>query len=260
MSFEMRGLLAAGLIAAAIQPMCLAQVERVTTAVRQNDKVLARPTEPPFRLWDRTASPPQSDRRTDRPYRTLRYHAPSRSFFICAFSGIDMPSHPGDPSFTKNASDAVLRFDLRTGRWHEMERSGWLYGPDNCLPLGDWLYAVAKDNSRLVRFDLCPIVRNPNTQPPTGELVTENEWLGHSALAYRGGWLYVVYRTSSVIACLRLDESFLPVTPIRFEVLARFDPFDPVTRSSANITDMDFDDRGRLYVVSARPSRLFDGD
>lgn len=229
----------------------------VSAAVRQNAQLLARPTEPPFRLWDRTASPPQSDRRTDRPYCTLRYHAPTRSFYICAFSGIDLPSQPGKPSFSKNASDAVLRYDLRTGRWHEVERSGWLYGPDNCLPLGDWLYAVAKDNSRLVRFDLRDLARDPEARPPVGELVTEHEWEGHSALAYRDGWLYVGYRTSSVIARLRLDDRYRPVTPIRFELVARFDPFDPVTRRSANITDMDFDERGRLYVVSAQPSRIF---
>jgi hypothetical protein len=41
------------------------------------------------------------------------------------------------------------------------------------------------------------------------------------------------------------------------ELVARFDPFDPVTRTSANLTDMDFDEAGRLYVISAKPSRVY---
>lgn len=34
-------------------------------------------------------------------------------------------------------------------------------------------------------------------------------------------------------------------------------PVDPVTLRSANLTDMDVDDHGRLYVVSAKPSRVY---
>ena len=37
-------------------------------AVRENGRIVALPTAPPFRLWDRTASPPTRDRETDRPY------------------------------------------------------------------------------------------------------------------------------------------------------------------------------------------------
>ena len=51
---------------------------------------IARPTAPPFVLWDRTATPPESDRATDRPYCGLRYHAASDNLFICGFSGVDI--------------------------------------------------------------------------------------------------------------------------------------------------------------------------
>jgi hypothetical protein len=231
--------------------------QTVSAAVRANGVVFAQPTDPPFRSWDRSASPPESDHRTDRPYCTLRYHEPSRNFFICAFSGIDMPAKPGQSSFSKNQSDALLRYDLRTKRWYEVERRGWLYGPDNCLAVGDWLYAVSKDNSRLVRYDLRSLASNPEAKVPVGELVTEHEYEGHSALAYRDGWLYVAYRTSSVMARYRLDSTHQPEQPLRMELLARFDPFDPVTRNSANLTDMSFDTEGRLYVVSAKPSRIY---
>ena len=96
--------------------------DEVGQAVRNNGQILAAPTDPPFRLWDRTAVPPESDRETDRPYCTLRYHRPTHSFYICAFSGIDKPKRPGDPSFSKNLNDAILRYDLRTQRWHDVER------------------------------------------------------------------------------------------------------------------------------------------
>jgi hypothetical protein len=256
-------------------------------AVRRNGRVFAAPTDPPFRLWDRSAEPPEADRRTDRPYCTLRWHAPTHSFYICAFAGVDQPNQPGTVSFSKNLSDGLLRYDTRTQSWYELERHrlaaggsyphhdpryhdpphGWLNGPDNCLTAGHWLYAVAKDNSRLVRYDLSVFVENPDAGPPPGALVLGDRVhlrglgvrtvYGHSMLAARDGWLYVGCRTSSVIFRIRLDAAGLPVEPIVGELVARFEPFDPRTLRSANITDMDFDDRGRLYVVSAQPARVF---
>ncbi|MHC5024083.1 MAG: hypothetical protein ACYTGG_09240 [Planctomycetota bacterium] len=125
---------------------------RASEAVRTNGTILARPVSPPFRLWDRTADPPQRDRLTDRPYCTLRWHEATQSFYLCAFSGIDKPRTPEDPvAFRKNLTDAVLRYDRRTQEWHEVERHeieagasyphhdpahhppphGWLNGPDN---------------------------------------------------------------------------------------------------------------------------------
>jgi hypothetical protein len=256
-------------------------------AVRNNGRIFALPTDPPFALWNRSATPPESDRLTDRPYCTFRYHAPTSSFYICAFSGIDQPKKPGSTSFSKNLTDALLRYDLRTKRWHEVERHdiaaggsyphhdvtvndpphGWLNGPDNCLPVGRWLYAVAKDNDCLVRYDLAPLEKDPLAGPPQGERVLGPEiviskkglqqYYGHSALATHGDWLYVACRTSSVIFRIPLDGEGNPKRPIVGELVATFEPYDPKTGKSANITDMDFDAAGNLYVVSAKPSRIY---
>jgi hypothetical protein len=259
----------------------------VAETVRTNGKVFALPTDPPFKLWDRSADPPQTDRRTDRPYCTLRYHAPTDSFYLCAFSGIDKPNKPGESTFSKNLTDGLLRYDRRTQSWHVVERHdieaggsyphhdvsvnppphGWLNGPDNCLAVGNQLYAVAEDNNLLVRYDLTPWIEDPNAGPPPSESVLGAEIdlarhgraqvYGHSALAYRDGWLYIATRTSSLIFRIRLGDDNLPVRPIRGQLLARFEPFDPRTRKSANITDIDIDDQGRVYAVSASPSRVY---
>ncbi len=257
----------------------------VGDAVQRNGRLVARPTDPPFRLWDRASDPPEADTRTDRPYCTLRYHEPSQSLYLCAFSGVDKPNKPGDPiAFSKNYTDAMLRYDLRTGKWYEVDRhdgSTWKYpagepgtamrgllkGPDNCLTLGRWLYAVAKDNSVLVRYDLSPFVADAEAAPAPGRVLMNHEveveglgpqtYYGQSALAYHDGWLYIAYRTSSVIVRVPVDEAFDVVQPIRAELVARFEPYDPVEKRSADLTDMGFDDRGRLYVVAAQPARIY---
>ncbi len=260
----------------------------VSYAVRNNGKIFALPTEPPFILWDRSIYPPERDRFTDRPYCTLRYHEATESFYICAFSGIDKPKKPGDISFSKNLTDAILRYDMRTQRWYEVERhdietggmypqnqepgytalpQGWLNGPDNCLPLGQWLYAVAKDNNLLVKYDLSLIEKDSEVEGAAAEVVCnekifvkgygDQHYYGHSALGYHDGWLYLGYRTSSLIVRIKLDQSFKPVVPIKAELIAQFDAYNPKTFKSANITDIEFDPKGRLYVVSARPSRIY---
>ncbi len=256
-------------------------------AVRDNGNIFALPSSPPFHLWDRSASPPESDHLTDRPYCTFRYHPPTSSFYICAFSGIDQPKKPGSVSFSKNFTDGLLRYDLRTKRWHEVERHdiaaggsyphhdvtakdpphGWLNGPNNCLPVGRWLYAVAKDNDCLIRYDLTPLENDPLAGPPQSERVLGSDvvimgrglqrYYGHSALARCGDWLYVACRTSSVIFRIPIDGEGNLKRPIVGELVATFEPYDAKTGGSANITDMDFDDKGNLYVVSAQPSRIY---
>jgi hypothetical protein len=255
----------------------------ISDAVRTNGMAFAEPTAPPFVLWDRTADPPEDDHKTDRPYCTLRYHDRTHSFYVCAFSGIDLADARG---FSKNASDALLRYDLRTRSWHEIERHalqaggnyphhdpahnppphGWLNGPDNCLVIGDQLYAAAKDNSLLVRYDLSALVDDPNAGCPPSEVAFDHhmfiegqgeaELYGQSALAHHDGWLYIAYRTSSAIIRIRIDERGFPITPIIAQKVAQFEPYDPVTKKSANITDIDMDDEGRMYVVLASPARV----
>jgi hypothetical protein len=92
-------------------------------AVQANGAVLAEPTEPPFRLWDRFSDPPERDRWTDRPHYTLRYHEPTQSLYLCSFSGLDLMRSSENPDgFSKNLSDAIIRYDLRTRQWSEVER------------------------------------------------------------------------------------------------------------------------------------------
>ncbi len=271
-----------------VDPAIAEPVENVTIgeAVRSNGRVLAEPTSPPFVLFDRNCSPPTRDRNTDRPYCTLRFDRLTRSFYLCGFSGIDgLETEP--VNFTKNLSDMVMRYDLRTMRWHEVERHasyagglyphhdprtnaaphGWLNGPDNCLVVGHSLYCVAKDNSRLVRYDLSELGRDPEAGAPQSEVVLEHEipieglgtqsFSGHSALAAGEGWLYVGFRTSSEVIRVRLDADGLVARPLQAQVVARFDPFDPKTRKSANLTDLALDPQGRLHVLSAKPTRVY---
>ena len=263
----------------------IAEVEP-SPVVRDNARVFAEPTAPPFRLFDRSADPPTRDRETDRPYCALRYDPTTKNFYICAFSGIDKPEGRGG-TFSKNVSDAVFRFDTRSKTWHVVEQHhleaggnyphhdpasrppphGRLNGPNNCLVVGRWLYVVAKDNSLLARYDLSAIASDPNAPAPPSEWVLDHniqiagkgarQYFGHSMLAERDGWLYIGYRTSSVIVRVPLDADGVLRRPIRGELLAIFDPYDPVTRTSANLTDMAFGPEGDLYVISAQPSRVY---
>ncbi|MCC6406764.1 MAG: hypothetical protein IT453_06345 [Planctomycetes bacterium] len=263
-----------------------ANAPTVSEAVRTNGEPFAIPTAPPFRLFDVRVAKPTDDRVTDRPYCTLRFHPATSSFYVCAFSGIDK-SDTDKSTFSKNLSDAILRYDLRTSKWYEVERHdiekgglyphhdpavrpaphGWLNGPDNCLAIGDQLYAVAKDNCVLVRYDLSKLAADPEAGAPASEVVFGSEldvaglgtqrFYGHSALAHHDGWLYVAFRTSSEIVRIRLGDDHLPKRPLRAELVARFDPYDPTTKKSANLTDIAVDREGRLYVLSAKPSRVF---
>lgn len=264
--------------------------------VKANARALAEPTEPPFRLLDRTVKAALDDGRTDRPYCILRYDEATRSFYFCAFSGIDRPqvayAGPNDRQyFRKNNSDAVFRYDLRTGRYHLLYRNPrsvgdsvgigadgvpdrLLSGPNNCLVVGRWLYVVAKETSTLVRFDLSGLRQDPHSESRGPELVAGRkfkidgkvtEFLGHSMLASRGdGWLYLGFRTSSTIVRIRESElsgmtyrTTADATPVRAELVARFDPFDPETGATADLTDMAFGPGGELHVVSAKPARVY---
>jgi len=172
----------------------------VGEAVRGNARVLAAPTSPPFYVWDRR-TPATLDTVTDRPYCMLVYDAPSRNFFVCGYSGIDLP---GKPRFRKNASDSIHRFDLRSGRWkvveahdpsvvpasalaedvdssyyphHDPARNapphGLVNGPCGAVVAGRFLYVGAKDNSALAQYDIAAIREDPEAPPPPGRYVFE---------------------------------------------------------------------------------------
>lgn len=257
-------------------------------AVVANARVLAGP--PPFNPWD-GVTPPLEDRRMDRPYCTLAWDAASRNLIVCAFSGVD----GADGAFRKNATDALLRYDLRASRWFVVEQHrpdavppaaltrvvpndfyphhdpaanapphGWLNGPDGCAVAGEVLYAVAKDNSVLVQYDLAAIRRDPAAPPPPSRLVlgdavdlggVPTHVEGHSALAVRDGWLYVGFRTTSQVIRLRLDARGDLVRPLRAELIARFAPWDGAT--SDDLVDLAFDPAGGLHVATARTGRVW---
>ncbi len=249
--------------------------------------VFAEPTSPPFKLLDRTLNRPRDDRQTDRPYCTLRWHEPTRSFYLCAFSGVDLPAD-GDAKaaetgyFSKNYTDAVLGYDVDDRRWFEVDRHdpqfdadfpgadsrGWVKGPDNLVAIDDTLIVAAKDNNCLVAYDLA------GNQPPRvvlGETVrlanrggVARTVRGHSALGIRDDWLYVAFRTSGeVIRVPILHEhgedgrSLVHLDVDAAELLAEFQPWNPATGASANITDLSIGPDGDVYVVSAMPARIY---
>lgn len=172
----------------------------VGAAVRANGRVLAAPTAPPFYLWD-GRMPATLDALTDRPYCTLVYDAASQNFFVCAYSGIDID---GGPKFRKNATDAVHRFDLRSGEWATVEAHdpsivplaeqqtdidsryyphhnitqnppphGLVNGACGAVIAGQYLYVGAKDNTALAQYDLSEIRSNPAAPAPPGRYIFE---------------------------------------------------------------------------------------
>lgn len=172
----------------------------VGEAVRSNAEVLAVPTSPPFRVWDRRM-PATEDTLTDRPYCMLVYDGPSLNFFVCGYSGIDLEDAP---KFRKNATDSIHRYDLRTRQWevveahdpdvvpvealasdvdstyyphHDVRRNapphGLVNGPCGAVVAGDYLYVGAKDNTALAQYDISRIRRDPHAPPPPGRYVFE---------------------------------------------------------------------------------------
>jgi hypothetical protein len=264
--------------------------------VRTNSRPLAAPAAPPFYLWDRQQLPVE-DVLMDRPYCTLAYDAQSDNFFICGFSGVDLPQS----RFRKNATDSIHRFDRRTGGWHavEMHRAdvvpgdqlgwvvpnqyyphhdpaknapphGWLNGPDGAEVVGDFLYAVGKDNHSLVQYDLRDLRQDADAGPPNSRFTlgdrvrirVGNELrplriLGHSAVAAFEGYLYLGFRTSSQVIRIPLTADGDVVQPVVGELIAEFAPWDPETQDSANLIDLAFNSRGELFASCATRGRIW---
>jgi hypothetical protein len=258
--------------------------------VAANARALATASAPPFHVYEGRV-PPREDTRMDRPYCTLAWDPTSRNLFVCAFSGVDLP----DGSFRKNATDALFRYDLRAERWAVVEQHraevvaagelshvapndryphhdattapaphGWLNGPDGCAVAGEFLYAVAKDNSTLAQYDLADIRRDPGAGPPSSRVALGDavdvdgrsvHVEGHSAVVARDGWLYVGFRTTSQVIRLPLDARGDLVRPLAAQVVARFAPWDG--RVSDDLIDLAFDPEGALYVATARQGRVW---
>ena len=270
---------------------------RASPEVATNARLVAAPTAPPFQLYDGSAGPPVSDTLMDRPYCTLVWDAASKNFFVCGYSGVDLPGGV----FRKNATDSIHRFDRRDGAWHTVELHdaavvpekeltrvvpneyyphhdptrnaaphGLLNGPDGATVVGRYLYAVGKDNHTLAQYDLTEIRERPDAGAPEGRVllgdrvdvklrggVRELQFLGHSALAAHDGWLYVGFRTSSAVVRFPLEADGDLRQPIVGELIAVFQPWDPAVGKSANLMDLAFDPTGELFVACARGGRVW---
>ncbi|HED66377.1 MAG TPA: hypothetical protein ENJ09_12590 [Planctomycetes bacterium] len=266
--------------------------------VRRNARVFAEPEDGPFRLFHASMGEPAEATTIDRPYCTLAHDSVSGNFFLCGYSGVDLPGK----RFRKNASDSILRFDPRDGRWHVVERHdpgvvpegelgyvvsndyyphhdperhpaphGWLNGPDGGLVVGDYFYAAGKDNHTVARYDLTEIRRDPSAPAPASEKVLGRavdlrlggrirrvEALGASALEARDGYLYVGYRTSSIVVRFPIEEETGKlVEPVVGELVAVFEPWDPESGRSANLIDIAFSSKGELFVSCASNGRVW---
>lgn len=172
-----------------------------TDATISNMRVLAEPDPSVVHVFDRSR-PPRDNWLMSRPFCTLAYDAASKNLVFCGYSGVDLAGAEGTPTFRKNATDALYRYDLRSKKWGivEMHRHdavprekqtavisneyyphhdpatnppphGLLNGPNGCCVAGKYLYAVGKDNHTLARYDLEPLRRDPSAGPPPGEAV-----------------------------------------------------------------------------------------
>jgi len=160
-------------------------------AVRGNATPWVEPTSPPFHLYDFQGSP-ETDIMMTRPYCALAFDEKSRNLFVCAYAGAELST-----GFRKHATDAVFRYDLRSNKWHVVEKHnpdvvprdelkavisnayyphhdpatnppphGWTNGADGCAAVGEFLYVPAKDNHLIVQYELDGIRRSPDAGPP----------------------------------------------------------------------------------------------
>lgn len=104
-----------------------------------------------------------------------------------------------------------------------------------------------------MRYPIGDIRETPSSSPPVAEVflnkdVAVDGWagdlLGPSGFAYKDGYLYVGYRTSSVIARFQISDSVEQVTG---ELVADFSKVE----GKVDIIDMAFDLKGFLLVSTA---------
>lgn len=265
-------------------------------AVTANAGILARPDGSLFYLPDRSLDP-AADTRMDRPYCTLIWDEASRNVFICGFSGVDLPERKFRKNATDSIHRYDLRTGRWYGvelhdasvvptdqlgyvvsneyyPHHDPRTNppphGWLNGPDGGCVAGRYLYCAAKDNHVVVQYDLDAVRRDPEAGPPPsrpvlGSRVTVRhpvgersmEVLGPSTAVARDGWLYVGYRTSSVVLRFPIEDDGALVEPAVGELIAVFEPWDAERGRSANLIDMAFNSRGELFVSCSQEGRVW---
>ncbi|MFQ5505603.1 MAG: hypothetical protein ACE5F1_12515 [Planctomycetota bacterium] len=264
--------------------------------VRRNAKLLAPPQGPPFQLYD-GRDDPSSDTRLDRPYCTLIYDPGSRNLILCGYSGVDLPGARFRKNATDSIHRYDLRskrwyaVEMHDASVVPPEKlgyvvpnqyyphhdplaspppHGWLNGPDGGCVAGRFLYCVGKDNHSVVQYDLKEIDADPDAGPPESRLVLgprvrvrhpggeeEMELLGPSAAAVFGRYLYLGYRTSSVVVRLRIDAEGRILEPAVGELIAVFEPWDAERKRSANLIDIAFNGSGELFVSCAKEGRIW---
>ncbi len=268
-------------------------------AVRNNAEVFARPSQPPMYLYDYSTAP-EIDTRMARPFCALAYHAASGNLFVCAYSGLEgdgtFRKHATDAVYRFNLArrqwfvveqhDPAIVPAEELGPvvsnsyypHHDPAKNppphGWPNGPNGCTPAGRYLYVPAKDNHLVVQYDLSEILERDDAPAPASRPVLgprtllrypggerEMEVLGASSVAVHGGYLYVGYRTSSVVVRFALDSTGDLVRRadgrIAGELIAVFEPWDAATQRSGNLYDLGFSEAGDLFVSMGTEGRVW---
>jgi len=268
-------------------------------AVRQNAEVFVKPTSPPFHLYDYEA-PPEQDAMMGRPYCALAYDEASRNLFICAYSGAELDTgyrkHATDAVYRYDLRDkqwhVVEQHDPHVVPRHALGAvisnayyphhdpetnpppHGWPNGANGCIGVGQYLYVPAKDNHLIVQYDLDAIRRDPKAGPPhsrpvLGPYVTvrypggeqEMELMGPSSVAHHGEYLYIGYRTTSVVVRVPLtDDGDIARNDdgsANAELIGVFEPWNPELKRSGNLYDIDISSAGDLFVSMGREGKIW---
>lgn len=268
-------------------------------AVRRNATAWIKPTTPPFFPYDRAVAP-EDDILMTRPYCSLTYDAASQNLFVCAYSGAELSTgfrkHATDAVYRydlRNRSWQIVEQHDHTRVPREELKAvignnyyphhdpstnppphGWTNGPDGCIVAGDFLYVPAKDNHLVVQYDLRAIRDNPDAPPPPSRPVLGAQVLlsypggqklmdvlGPSGVETDGKYLYVSYRTSSVVIRVPLADNGDVIRaedgPVAAELIAVFEPFDHKTRRSGNLYDITMSKHGELFVSMGTEGRVW---
>lgn len=145
---------------------------------------------------------------------------------------------------------------------------GWLNGPDGLHVTTrvieghrhHWLYAVAKDNHRLVCYDISPMLDRVDAMPPTGEIAVEGSKLktqdgfdvlmrGYSAIAEFGNHLYLGSRTDGNIVRFELDATG--------RVDRKKPEFVAALGGGKDLIDIAFNDRGELFASLSSTKQIW---
>src|SRR5690606_5144835 len=126
------------------------------------------------------------------------------------------------------------------------------------------------DNHTVAQYELAGIRAAADAPPPPSRVAMgsrvmlkhptgarEVEVLGPSAVAAFGGYLYIGYRTSSVVIRVPITPTGDIVKGAAAELIAVFEPWDPQTRRSGDLFDMAFNSRGELFVSMGRAGRIW---